>query len=85
MVADQATDAMLYRLAEYHIQVSTDRSKGHAGRLSREQAFAAREAYLNDAIECYRSDLGSPGSYAVTAVGIFEAQLRSFDQPAVAA
>jgi hypothetical protein len=82
MVADRATDARLCRLAEYHIRVSIDRSKGHAALLTRAQASAAREAYLNDAIECYRRELGSPASYAAIAVGIFDAELRSFSRPA---
>jgi hypothetical protein len=85
MVADRTTDARLCRLAEYHIRVSTDRSKGYAVLLTRAQASAAREAYLNDAIECYRRELGSPGSYAAIAVSIFEARLRSCHRPAVAA
>ena len=83
MVAHRATDAMLHRLAEYNIRISADRSRGYTGLLSREQAFAAREAYLNDAIECYRSELGSPGSYAAIAVSIFDTQLRSFNRLAV--
>jgi hypothetical protein len=83
MVADRATDARLHRLAEYHIKVSTDPSKGHAALLTRAQAFAAREAYLNDVIECYRHEIGSPRSYAAIAVGIFDAELRSFGRPAV--
>jgi hypothetical protein len=86
MVIDRVTDATLLRLAEYHIRVSTDRTGGHrVGLLSRAQTSAAREAYLNDAIECYRRELGSPRSYAAIAVDIFEARLRAFNQPAVAA
>jgi hypothetical protein len=86
MVIDQATDATLFRLAEYHIRVSTDRSNGHrASLLSRAQSSAARDAYLNDAIECYRHEHGSPRSYATNAVAIFEAKLLAFNQPAVAA
>jgi hypothetical protein len=86
MVIDRATDATLFRLAEYHILVSTERSKGQrVSPLSREQTSAARDAYLNDAIECYRREHGSPRSYAAMAVNIFEAKLRAFNQPAVAA
>jgi hypothetical protein len=85
MVADRATNAMLYRLAEYHIRISTDRRMGHPAPLSRAQACAAREAYLNDAIECYRHEHGSPRAYAAIAVGIFDAELQSFGRPAVAA
>lgn len=86
MVIDRATDATLYRLAAYHIRVSADRSTGQRVLLlSRDQSSAAREAYLNDAIECYRCEHGSPRSYAAIAVDIFEAKLRAFHQPAVAA